>query len=126
MRETDTAGIVWINGEAFAPNHPKAKVHRQPVGGLDGPKSEQGQRRESKASGMVGIEASVGCVITLTSYRRRLLDGHDNLMAAHKPLVDRITEDLGFSSDNDTRIKWEYQQIVTRGATGTSVVISQI
>lgn len=44
----------------------------------------------------------------------RLFDGHDNLAASLKPLVDAIAGTLGLP-DKDSRIAWEYSQAETRG-----------
>lgn len=52
----------------------------------------------------------------------RLLDGHDNLRAALKPLVDAIAETLGVPDDHPG-IAWEYSQSETRGQARVIVTI---
>lgn len=69
-----------------------------------------------------GSEAGVQVRITLVAYRRRLLDDHDAVAYACKPLADEIAERLGVD-DNDKRLVWEYHQIKTSGSTGTAVKI---
>ncbi len=68
-------------------------------------------------------ENGVRFCITLIAIRRRLLDSHDNARSALKPLVDRITEWLGFRSDSDERLIWEYGQQKTEGTEGVMVKI---
>lgn len=98
---------------------------RKPVAGLDSPKPEQ-ERRKIKAGRMERSKKSVAIVVTIVSYRRRRLDGFDNLRFAHKPLVDRITETLGFASDDDPRLRFECEQVITEGKTGTQVLITEL
>lgn len=61
--------------------------------------------------------------VSLIVVCRRRMDEHDNLRAACKPLVDAITESLGFSSDDDPRLQWNYDQLVAKGRVGTIVRI---
>lgn len=68
----------------------------------------------------------VGFCISLIQHRRRLLDEHDSLRFAVKPLVDAITDWLGFQHDNDPRLRWEYAQIQTRATEGVVVKIEPI
>ena len=58
--------------------------------------------------------------VHLVQLRRRLLDAHDNLAFAAKPLVDAIAASLGVD-DADPRIRWEYAQAKTRGQEGVIV-----
>jgi hypothetical protein len=74
------------------------------------------------------MEAAENCFsyhITLTQHRRKLLDGHDNEAYALKPTVDFITKWLGFKSDSDPRLHWEYHQVKTTGNEGTQVLICE-
>lgn len=73
-------------------------------------------RREERPEGMAFR-------VVLVSHRKRLLDEHDNLRHGMKPLVDAITETLGFKSDADPRLTWEYAQVRTSGPEGVSVMI---
>ena len=60
-------------------------------------------------------------VVSLCAYRRRILDD-DNNVASCKPLRDAIAASIGID-DGDSRIKWEYGQIETRGQQGVMVKI---
>lgn len=71
-----------------------------------------------------GRQRGMGVVITITAYRRKLLDD-DNLVAGAKALRDAIATSLGVD-DADTRLKWEYRQHTTEGAEGTLVTISRV
>lgn len=63
-----------------------------------------------------------GVVICMVSFRRRTLDD-DNLSGACKWLRDAIAASLGID-DGDSRLRWEYAQIETKGKEGTAVHIS--
>lgn len=100
---------------------------RQPMGGLAHTEPEQGkipalacgsskQKRRKK-----GV---VECIVSIVSYRSRLLDD-DNLQGGAKPLRDAIAETLHID-DGDPRIRFEYDQIETRGSTGTQVLITEL
>lgn len=52
----------------------------------------------------------------------RIHDGHDNLRASLKPLVDAIAETLGVPDDHPG-IAWEYSQSETTGRVGVIVTI---
>ena len=60
--------------------------------------------------------------ITLVQFRRRLLDGHDNLAFSCKPLVDAIAQSLRVD-DGDKRLSWKYEQLKTTGCEGVAVKI---
>jgi hypothetical protein len=49
------------------------------------------------------------CIVTLTRIAPRAMDGHDNVMALCKHLVDGIADRLGVK-DNDPRVTWQYKQ----------------
>lgn len=70
--------------------------------------------------------AGVGFSVTLISFRRRLVDGHDNLRTGLKPLVDRIAASLGYRDDADPRLSWHYQQFKTDSQEGTLVTIEEV
>lgn len=93
--------------------------------GLRADEPERSERRQSEDSsveaGAEGVEYSVAVV----AFRRRLLDKHDNLASACKPLTDRITEWLGFDTDNHPRLHWEFLQHETRGRVGVVVKIDK-
>lgn len=105
----------------------QAKAMRQPVGGLENP---QPQHREVQtldrgpAKQKRGKKGVVQCVVCIVSYRSRLVDS-DNLCAGAKPLRDLIAGQLGID-DGDGRIRFEYDQVETRGETGTQVLITML
>ena len=75
-------------------------------------------KRDSRGKG------GVGYIITITSYRRKLLDD-DNLIAGAKACRDSIAASCGVD-DADPRLRWEYRQLQTDGAEGTLVTISRV
>lgn len=60
-----------------------------------------------------GCQSRLVVIITLCALRHRLLDD-DNNVASFKPLRDAIAETLKVD-DGDKRLKWQCQQIETRG-----------
>lgn len=90
---------------------------------VGGQKPEPVQRSGGQDCSLEEVRQRLGYRITILSMRRRLVDEHDNLPAAHKPLVDRITQSLGFKSDSDPRLEWNYSQVVIKGRPGTIVQI---
>jgi hypothetical protein len=58
---------------------------------------------------MPSIPDGGGLAVTLTRIAPRALDGHDNLRAAFKPIVDGLADRLGVK-DNDPRVSWHYAQ----------------
>jgi len=60
--------------------------------------------------------------VTLIACRHRLLDAHDAVEYADKPLVDAIAATLGLD-DADPAITWEYGQVRTSGEEGVIVKI---
>lgn len=96
-----------------------------PVGGLVQSERERGKRCQGEDKRVGEVQEGVGFRITLISMRPRLVDGHDNLRTGLKPLVDRITEWIGFESDSDKRLEWNYEQFRTNGRTGTIVHIER-
>lgn len=81
-------------------------------------KGSKGQDRK-----LEGGEECRGFRIKLICVRRKLLDTWDNLPASCKPIIDRLTERLGFKNDADKRLKWNIFQIPTTGAEGVLIVI---
>lgn len=113
--------------EEFLTRFPNAtpstlRANGYPVAGLQDPKREPDQRREGQDHQLDKSTSGVGYRIAIISLRRRLADGHDNLRTGAKPLVDAITKTLGFASDDNPRLTWEYGQIVS-GSEGTIVKI---
>ena len=86
--------------------------------------SEHNQRGAGQDRSVEESPSGVRYSILIVSYRKRLLDSHDNLRTTHKALVDRITERYGFQSDSDPRLQWNYDQVQTKGPVGTHVLIS--
>jgi hypothetical protein len=116
-----------ISQEDAAKNAATAKNDcNQRVAELVRAQPKPNQRRASQNPGVDCRAALVGYGIFIISYRTRLLDSHDNLRTAHKALVDRITESLGFRSDNDPRLQWSYEQVKSASATGTHVLITRL
>lgn len=66
-------------------------------------------------------KGSVGVLVTLIAYRRRLLDD-DNNCASFKALRDAVARTLGVD-DRDGRVVWRYGQVETRGEEGVVVRI---
>lgn len=69
-------------------------------------------------------QGSVGLVVTLVSYRHKLLDG-DNLVYSLKGLRDSVAKSIGLD-DADRRVRWQYGQVETRGEQGTVVTIETL
>lgn len=95
------------------------------MGALPDPKRKPDQRRKSQDRQLEEGEASVGFRIVIISCRSRMADIHDNLRQGAKPLVDAICHSLGFASDSDPRLQWEYRQI-TGKPYGTIVLIERV
>lgn len=117
--------MVEIDGEFYAKNHPKALAHRQdkPVAGLRSKEPESDQRGKGQDR---RVETSAGGIqyrVAFTVYRKRLLDGGDNDRSALKATRDSVADFLGFASDNDPRLIWEYHQIKASRDLGTHVLI---
>ena len=60
--------------------------------------------------------------VVLVAVRHRLLDGHDGVAYACKPLTDAIAASLGLD-DADPRLHWEYHQIQTAQAQTEGVMV---
>lgn len=108
------------------PNASKSFLARnaEPVGGLEHPQREHNplpalvHREKSQR----GRKTRVAICVSITSYRKRETDW-DNIVSGSKPIQDAIAQSLGLD-DGDSRLRFEYHTIVTRGATGTHVLIS--
>lgn len=96
-----------------------------PVGGLSNPKRQPNQRSQSEDRQLDKSREGVAYCVTIISLRRKLVDGHDNLRSGAKSLVDQITRSLGFASDDNPRLSWQYGQLRTDGEQGTAVVIER-
>jgi len=129
------ANVVWIDGVPYASKHRlviehyaklKFKNDAQPVGGLGDtqrqcdplPALEQGKKAQR------GRKARVVICVKIISIRKREAD-LDNIVAGAKPLRDAIAKSLGVD-DGHKRIRWEYDTVVTTGATGTQILISKL
>lgn len=64
----------------------------------------------------------VGICIEIISFRKRLLDD-DNNEGGNKNLRDAVAATLGLD-DGDPAIRWDYTQVLTKGATGTLVKVT--
>jgi hypothetical protein len=71
-----------------------------------------------------GKKSAVLCRVLIVRYGRRTLDD-DNLATSYKNFRDELAAQLGID-DGDPRIKFSYDQVTTKGATGTHIVITQI
>lgn len=95
-----------------------------------GSRKTQGTEPDGRSAGQDrGVESAargVGFRVVLIQCRRRLLDEHDSMRFAVKPLVDAITSWLGFAHDNDPRLRWEYGQCQTQGEEGTIVKVEEM
>lgn len=61
--------------------------------------------------------------VAIISLRKRLMDAHDNLPFAHKGLCDAISATLGV---DDSKIMWEFGQMITKGEPSTLVRIQAL
>ena len=95
------------------------------VAGLRPQKPVSCERGEGADRGVEESQDSIRFCITLTVFRKRELDAHDKAPFALRPLVDRITECLGFSDDSDPRLEWNYRQVKSKVQYGTHVLITQ-
>lgn len=84
------------------------------------------KRSQSQNRGLESGESCVGYRVGIVSVRRRRTDDHDHLRSGARPLVDAITRTLGFRSDDDPRLHWEYCQMLTEGDEGTIVRITHL
>lgn len=104
------------------------------VGGLRNPKSKQDssrsnaskvRRQAGRKTGVdVGHDAKPRVLVTITSYRRHLLDS-DNFQGGAKPLRDAIATSLKMD-DADSIIQWQYSQVKTNGQPGVIVMIERV
>jgi hypothetical protein len=111
------------------PSHVQRNIVKSNPGlfpGLETEIPQPDQRRKVQDKKLAGGEERRRFRIQFVCLRRRLLDEHDNLRSALKPVVDRITERLGFAADNDERLQWEYHQIKTKGKEGVVVLMEII
>ena len=60
--------------------------------------------------------------VQLTAWLNRAFDGHDNLRASLKPVVDEIAALLGLD-DGDPRVRWCYAQGLTEDTPCISVTV---
>lgn len=100
----------------------KLNPHIYGVARLPDPERKQNQRSQSEAGKLESGEERMAFCISIISLRSRLVDEHDNLRTGAKPLVDSITESLGFDNDNHPGLIWRYGQVLSQ-TKGTVVVI---
>lgn len=99
------------------------------VGGLGGAVAERpagDRRREDKQVEEAAEGVGVRHRVWVISYRAKAMDTHDNLRAAHKPLVDKVAARLGYAADNDPRLDWRYAQLTGTKLHGTHVVVEEM
>lgn len=86
-----------------------------PAPALDG----QHPKRQRRQKGVAAC-----CRVVLVAALRRELDT-DNLQGSLKPLRDQIAQWLGVD-DADSRVTWEYGQVLIKGKPGVIVRIEQV
>lgn len=99
--------------------------HSQPVAELvrSKPQHREIQTLASRPPKQDQRQARAGiCRVLIVRYGRKRLDD-DNLTASYKGLRDSIAQHLQID-DGDPRIKWNYEQVTIKGATGTHVLIT--
>lgn len=101
----------------------RAQLAPPPLASVPAQGAQSMQWGEGEDCRMETATANVGVRVTFVQFRRRLLDGHDNLQFSLKPTTDRITAWLGFRSDSDPRLTWNYHQVQTRDEEGVLVKI---
>ncbi len=118
------ANYVEINGKFVSAGY--AKSHqRQPMVGLvrSEPQHREIQTLASRPPKQKGCkDSSVSCHVLIVRHGRKRLDD-DNLIASYKALRDAFALYLGID-DADARIKFQYAQVTTMGATGTNIIIT--
>lgn len=113
MRWTPAEYAEYLRRQRAKADAPVVGLERQksqpdPPGALD---RKLARRPRRKASPVVRV--------TIVSCRRDYLDS-DSLGTSHKGLRDEIAAQLGVD-DGNPAIEWEYDQILTRGETGTMI-----
>lgn len=95
-----------------------------PVGGIQTsqPKPTTSQALESRPPKHKKGKGGMVAIVTLVAFRRRILDG-DNNVGSFKALRDAIAATL-LVDDGDPRIKWEYDQVETKSNEGVVVKMS--
>lgn len=84
------------------------------LGAVETKVAKPNKRSEIENSELVRGQQGLAFRIRLIVVSRRRMDAHDNLRSACKPVVDAITESLGFKSDDDPALEWNYSQISGR------------
>lgn len=95
------------------------------VDGLQNPKRQCNQRRQGQDCQLDKSKEGVAFRVVIISIRRKLADAHENFRQGCKPLVDRITESLGFAADDNPRLQWEYHQLIGKPV-GTIIVVERL
>lgn len=104
---------LWVPIRVHSPNHPTGRRHARHWG------PQHRQTRQQRNAVRVAWERSdphhrlvlpLPAAVKLVRVAPRELDGHDNLRAAFKHVVDEITALLGLSNDRDARVIWNYTQ----------------
>lgn len=67
-------------------------------------------KAERTAAHLMCPRFTLPCIVTVTRVAPRQLDGHDNLQASAKAIVDGIASKLGLITDRDERVQWRYAQ----------------
>lgn len=108
-----------LNPDIFGPvvDRLDSGQHSKPARALVGKAPAQ---RRSRTRSQAGPEIC----IRLVAYLVRRMDD-DNLAHAFKPLRDAIAAELGID-DGDSRMRWEYGQLETRGRTGCTAQVERL
>lgn len=94
------------------------------VGGLANPVRKQHsiQTLDGRQTIQPRLKTGVAVIVTIVSFRSKEIDD-DNLTSGAKCLRDCIARSLALD-DGDKRIKWEYDQVITKGKPGTQVSLT--
>lgn len=106
------------------PDHIKRLNPHLFVGGVEKPLTQPNLKEALDRGRKAQKRGTQSLVISLVRYGRLRLDD-DNLAGGFKPLRDAIARSLDVD-DGDSRIRWQYGQIETRGQEGTAVRIEVV
>lgn len=110
---------------------PERSAGDGPAGAVGKKAENKGRVRRTPKGKSVAVSRKVGkapriCVsLTLCTGRRRRIWDDDNLIAALKPVRDKVAEHLGVD-DSQSKILWQYAQEDTYGEEGVLVRMEHI
>lgn len=106
----------------------KKNPHLFPVGAVGATKSKPDKVRSlgDKPSSHKSSKSGVVFIIAFVPFCKRATDDDNRGSGPYKGLRDSIARTLGVD-DGDPRLRFEYHPpVITRGATGTQIIISRI